>query len=744
LKLLRLDLLVFGPFTGVTLELEHGSEGLHLIYGPNEAGKSSALRALRQVFYAIPERTSDAFRHPYDRLRIGAKVLHSDGSQLEFIRRKARINPLRSTDDRTVIDPQELARFIGDLDQGMFEAMFGIDHETLVNEGKNIVKGGGQVGPILFAAGSGIAHLRDLQSGLQAEMDELFKPAGRNQKINKAIHDLREAEASVKRHQLSSDEWLRHDRALSDAQQHKAHLEEELGQLRRKQQRLTRIRDALPGIAERKALLAGLETYRHVMLLPADFGEKRRESLVSLHVAEDQAQRARDALEKIDQQLHELDVPEGLLEQADRIEELHRRLGEYENKITDRPVRDLQRRTLEHEAKEILRSLGKPAELEASEQLRLRADEPIRIQNLGNQYQGLTANLNNAQQTANGIRKRIREAEEEAGTLELPQDPEELRRIVRQIQRQGALEEQLQAKRDELEQTAKQAAIELRRMTLWSGTLEGLEQLRVPSPETMDRFEGERNAIENTLERLAERKSEEETEVGKLDREIARLELEHEVPSEEDLKEARRQRDAGWKLVRRSWIEGDQESKDLAMFLKAFEPAKDLGEAYERSVERADHVSDRLRWEADRVANKANLVVDRNNHSRQRDKLARDLEEAEADFERLRQEWHALWQPMGIKPLKVQEMRGWLGKQADLARQAQLVRDGRSLEERLQERIDAHRSQLQKCLQKLGEPTADPDESLVLLLERSQEVVDRFEGIKNRRELLQGEISKRK
>ncbi|MBU4054152.1 MAG: AAA family ATPase, partial [Proteobacteria bacterium] len=50
--LMRIDelrLIAFGPFTGTTLDLSQGREGFHIIYGPNEAGKSSSLRALRYV-----------------------------------------------------------------------------------------------------------------------------------------------------------------------------------------------------------------------------------------------------------------------------------------------------------------------------------------------------------------------------------------------------------------------------------------------------------------------------------------------------------------------------------------------------------------------------------------------------------------------------------------------------------------------------------------------------------------------
>ena len=59
MRLLRLDLKAVGPFTGVSLDLSAGTHGLHLIYGPNEAGKTSTLRALSHLLLGFPLRTPD-------------------------------------------------------------------------------------------------------------------------------------------------------------------------------------------------------------------------------------------------------------------------------------------------------------------------------------------------------------------------------------------------------------------------------------------------------------------------------------------------------------------------------------------------------------------------------------------------------------------------------------------------------------------------------------------------------------
>jgi uncharacterized protein YhaN len=741
MKILRLDLRAFGPFTDTTLDLEAGDHGLHVIYGPNEAGKSAALRALRQFLYGIPERTTDNFRHHYDKFRIGARLRYSDGTILDCIRRKARVNALRELDDKTVVDSEHLARFLAGVDESFFQTMFGIDHKTLVQGGQEIMRSDGQLGQVLFAASAGIADLRNVQESLQSEIAELFRPAGRTQRINKAISDHRDAQAAVKRQQLSADEWACHDRDLHAAEQQKQLIERERQQKSRELHRLSRIRDALPAIAKRKELLVARTEYREAVLVPTDFPEKRQSALETLRVAENQADQAQLALARIDEELQQLDVPEALLEQAERIDDLHRRLGEYDKDLQDRPIRDLQRKSREHEAKEILRSLQRPAELEQAEHLRLRVDEPVRIQNLGTEQQALITRCDNARQVRDDLAGRVAQAKKEIGTLPAVQDPAELRWAIRTAQNEGPVEGQLLTEQHKLCQAEKEMAINLARLSLWSGPPEAVEQLAIPAGETIDRFEADLNQLHSTCEQLGNRLRDIEAELRELDRQIEQLEREQAVPSEEDLQRSRQLRDTGWQLVRGAWLQQNPQGLEMEQFVTQFAPSSDLAQAYERSVERADLVADRLRREATRITSKAKLVTDLGQRRDQHEKLNSQTLETAARFTEIEAQWATLWQPLAIQPLPPREMRPWVRKQAALVQQVQALREQRGRVAGLEERIQTLRCQLGLCLQKLGEPDTGPNETLVAVLERSQRVVDRLDLVKRQGERLDKEIA---
>ena len=215
MKILDLRLIAFGPFTGRVLDLSAGNHGLHVIFGPNEAGKSCALRALHALLYGIPVQTNDAFLHPYGELRVGARLRLSSGDEIEFSRRKANRGSLLGPGDAR-LDDRALDRFLDGVGPDQFRMFWGIDYARLVEGGQEILKGQGDLGASLFAAGSGASHLGALRKKLDEEAVELFAPRGRNRVINQAVGHLRDLRSAQREATVSSEAWAGQDRAARD------------------------------------------------------------------------------------------------------------------------------------------------------------------------------------------------------------------------------------------------------------------------------------------------------------------------------------------------------------------------------------------------------------------------------------------------------------------------------------------------------------------------------------------------
>ena len=53
----------YGPFTDAYLDLREGTGRREIVYGPNEAGKSSLLRAICDFLFGIHPQTQEDFVH---------------------------------------------------------------------------------------------------------------------------------------------------------------------------------------------------------------------------------------------------------------------------------------------------------------------------------------------------------------------------------------------------------------------------------------------------------------------------------------------------------------------------------------------------------------------------------------------------------------------------------------------------------------------------------------------------------
>jgi uncharacterized protein YhaN len=733
MKLLRLDLRAFGPFTDVTLDLSAGQEGLHVLYGPNEAGKSSALRALRQLFFGIPERCTDGFMHPNKNLRIGAKVRHCDGTTLEVVRRKARSNDLRGTDDNSIVEPEKLQRFLGGVDKDRFETMFSIDHADLVKGGEEIVGVGGKFGELLFAASSGLSGLGHVQEALGQDMKELFLPGGANPRINKLVQEYTDVKRDLKDRQLSHEEWSRHRKASDEASVKKQTLEKEVQEKGREVSRLKRFSNALKAIAARRQIVRDLEVYQECIVLRDDFSEEHRQVDSDLRLADAATEDAKKARSEIENQLKQIQVPELLLDQAARVEDLYRRLGAHQKNLEDRPTREIQKKTHEHEAKQILQSLGRPPELAQAELLRLSLDETLKLQNLGTKYQGLVANRDNAQKNIETQKERIAEVQKKLEQFPTPPDTTELQRELQRALKLGEPENDLITMQNSLAAAEQRASLDLSRMPHWTGSLDALEKLPALSDETIQEFEDAKADFTKRETRLDQRRQDSVAKLHSVDEHIHRLQLEQEVPTEENLKTARQKRAIGWGLVRRAWLEKLEDGSPVKEFISDMGAGRSLAEAYEQSVHKADDVVDRLRREADRVAQNANLSSQREALRLQLDELTKQQQQWDHEFESKKQEWLGVLQSRGMPPLRLTEVRGWIQARSDLIAKAGVIRDQREQIAQVIQTVTTTSNRLLACLTTLGEPPFPSDRGHSTLLEHCQETVRRLDSVKSTR-----------
>ena len=725
MRISRLELKAFGRFTDNTLHL---GPGLHIVHGPNEAGKSTTLRALKAWLFGFPERTTDNFLHANDQLSVGGCLESEDGRELAFYRRKKR--------KADILDPQgnplaaeTLAAFLPITEQAVFESLYGLTHEDLIKGGKDILAQKGEVGQALFSAGAGISSLREVLAGLESEDEALFKAYGKRE-INEALAAYDETKRIVREASLSSRDWHELNNELQAAQAALKSIEVQHGEKDRRRRQLERIRQLLPQLALRSALRQQLADLGQVVELPDDFAGRRQGIERTLHTLAHKETVVAAKLTEMQKKMAAVSAHQPVLEAEEAIEELHQRLGEYKKGREDRPRLEGMRISNKGEAADFLRLVRQDISLEQVETLRAVSGRRKIIGLLAAKHEGLQQGLSQTEKRRLEIGGELEKIDRDLAGLPLVKNTAGLSQTLRMSRKAGEVDADLADKARSSEEKRRHCLQALERLPLWSGSLADFLALSLPLSETVRKYEtlfNEQTARQRELkqerERLQKRLAEVQTD-------IRQREISGTAPTEEELVLIRSQRDKGWELLRRQWLKGE----DLAGEDAAFAQDIPLPDAYEKKVTLADTVADRLRREADRVQTFAALRAEQQNL----EGTLADLENKAAHFSLaftdLDTQWHSLWQPCAIIPLTPTEMLAWLNGAATLrlsaeelqAREVEMERKGSE-----REKISAA---LLQELAGLGEHTPAQSKELEPRLLQAEAALERLTAIEERRQ----------
>lgn len=661
MKILDLHLQAYGPFTDKTLDLSHGSEGLHLVYGPNEAGKSSALRALRALLYGVPERTLDDFRHARTELRVGGRLRGADGDELHCYRRKGRKNTLLDAQGSPLAE-EHLQRLLGGVAEPLFERLFGIDHQALVSGGQALLVERGREAEALFGTGLGSTSVQVLLNSFEQEAQSLFAPRASKPVLNAGLSRLSELERQQRELSLSARHWDEARQAVNELAGNLTEIDRKLAEAARRRSTLERIRRSLPGLARRCHLREQLAALGEVPFLDDDFGQRREAALTRRRMALDGRSKAEGRLKGLRADVTGLEVSEELLAESEGIDELRDRLGGYLKASRDKPGLIESRSTLLEQARQQFAEIRSDLRLDEVEKLRPMLARRRRATELGGQREALRSAVRQAAESREAAADKLRKKQEQLRGLPAPIVDDVLRQAVSEARRTGDIDSRIAQATARSAQHQVACERELQALGLWNGGLLELASAALPSGQTLARYKDEFQALEDEADRLNDNIAEAQKEQRHIETSLRALQLSGEVPTEDQLVDARERRDRGWQLLKRQWI--DQE--DIAADSQAYVVGAPLADAFEQGIANADEIADRLRRESQRVHEQATAQA-RLDACRQ---LSTDAASAVQRIAQQRQElegsWHALWAETGIVPLPAPEMSTWVEEVARL------------------------------------------------------------------------------
>ena len=327
MRLNRLDLIRYGRFKDAEIAFPKRAEGVPdvtVIYGPNEAGKSTAFNGFLELLFGFKGGAHPfAFRFDRSDLLVGAELDLPGRGAMVLRRNSKRSQSLLDANDRP-INEAILSGALHGLTREPYEERFSLNEKGLREGGERIAGAQGDLGQLLHAGLSGLTGMAQTLDALAERADKFHKKRGRGNALKTGSDRLKEIGRELRADRLTTERErnLRHDRDRAaaefegvDAELRQAHQRqaaskaaevwyertEEIGQLTRALVDFPDGPELPPGAAERVAGLVEKIAAQTIRITEAEEEIAKQDQVISDHPVDMLAQPSTAELERLDQ-----------------------------------------------------------------------------------------------------------------------------------------------------------------------------------------------------------------------------------------------------------------------------------------------------------------------------------------------------------------------------------------------------------------------------------------------------------
>lgn len=684
MRLARLDLTRYGKFTDKSLSFPKSDCDLHLIVGPNEAGKSTIRQAILDLFYGIAKSSPYSFMHGLPEMVVGGVLDDADGP-LEFRRLKKTKNPLANAAGEPFPEG-ELTKRLGGTDARFFKRMFGLDHPTLVEGGTEILNSAGDVGQMLFQAAAGVASLHHVRTKLEEEARALWGDRKRGEAAYYiALKHFTDAESRLKEVGVSSSKWLTAKRALDGAVAEADAALKEYRALEARRERLERIRRVAGPLQQMRDAIAERDRIGSPPLLPDN-------AAATLAAAENEIALAKAKREfhqrRLDTDTSELDkimINEALLEHETEIKGVAGRVASFLQASEDLPVVQGQ---IDAKTGTVL-ALAKQIGWGETTIREIEAKLPTRL---------VRAEVEALLRTQEAIAKEAQRADKDHKDKIAEVDGLDARiKAVPPVAVSPALEAAIKAARAldfdgrsaeaQVGVSASQEKLEAALTVLipWTGDLSGLRSLDVPQHDEIRRFANDHKTLETRRNIATEELRTRRLSLADAETEARQYQRQRQPVTEQALRERRGQRDALWQSLRSG--AGSLASR---------------GDEYETEVKATDDLADRRYLDAATTEHAQTLVNKVERLLAEIDERDRQVNEANAALAELDLAWQARMVSLGLSGLTLDRIGPWSQNRDKTLAAGQKLDDAKTQLATLRARAKGQQQALRTVLTELG------------------------------------------
>jgi chromosome segregation protein len=658
----RLNLARYGAFSGRELVFRPDAR-LHIVFGPNEAGKSVLRAAISDLLFGFPKSKQQDFMHEASTLRVGATLRAKDDNTLSFRRRRGNKNTVLTDDDQeTALREDALTPCLGSLSREVFERAFGLDSARLREGANEMLSSDGELGSVLFSVASGLVGLSALRADLEHEAEKIFAPRpAKDRLFYQILSHHEEARKTERDSELRATDWKALLASIEGLKAEMADRRDRRIATRTMLAGLQRLLRLQPLIAEIDGEDAALTGFADIAGVAEGLADDLLAGLAEATEAAKAVQAAERHFTEAQDTLNRIQVEAPLLENAEAIQALFGRSGDYVSKKRDLPRIVGERDDYEGQIGERMRRLG----LSGGPEIERRQPPDATLVHLRNL-------IAEGHQLASAIathQRRITEEQEGLAAIERGQsvvaliDPKPWRERhaalapdLRAVSRHGELAAR---HRSEQRKMQEQAA----RLDPVVDDLDRLASVSLPSADVIaarrDKLDGLDRTIASAHDRLAENAS----ETGRLTGEIVRFERDGKAPTRALITDARDKRDGRLVTLRDAFA-------GVEPALAATEVVERLDHLHLLSAE-ADRLADSALADAESVAHHVVNVGRRSELEATKAKLEAERVTLETQREAAHRDYRSLFERAGVEPGPPMAMIGWVDAVAGLLEQRQ-------------------------------------------------------------------------
>lgn len=717
MKFNSIDLIAYGHFTERSLDLNDRDKIFYIISGNNEAGKTTILNAITDLLYGIDSQSTYKFIHPYASMRIGAELTHGNNIY-RVIRRKGRQNTLRAVDDKEILDESFLSNILYGVARKEFLNIFGLNIDRLRKGGESLSRGHGELGTILFSAASGISSLSRIIQDLDEKAAVLYKRSGSKPEINRLLNRIKLVSDEAKESSLSVQQWKDLNAKNSRAEKEKNELQKKKTQLQLELKQIIRYQKSRTHFTRRKELLEKLEPYSTVILLADNFSEQYQLRFTERERLLKELVEVEAFVNKMRVQLKDKTIESVFTSRKKEILALYSGTEKFASALDQQLLLQQKLATNRSEGTLLLKKMGINQEYDSydltwmPEGLKGRADTLIR------EFDELRHTITKSKDALQEKQFSLEQLQEDVSHISPPKDTVILSEKLKEVLEDGRLENSLETKRTEVRQLTEELEAECRRLNYFSGSLEDLLLLKLPSPATLSEYQIKIDERKASVSTIRKELSGLINDIQKNEKKMEQLLARESFVTEQQLQDTRNLRELSWFSLISLWDEQQTNSEIAPSHIE-----NSRQEFYSLML-KSDTEADSLRVHADEVAG-YNLHFSLVQKGKEETKdMQNSLEIEEKELQRIEQEWCTLWQDVSITPGSPNEMRSFLEASGKIINSSAILKRLKIEVENLESKIQICKASLLSCMKNIGAEDCIEEQGLFYLCQLATRLIN--------------------